>query len=83
MAYAVETNHLRDAAAFAPGVLPRIESVGHFGITVRLCVPGGDDATDECVGFFATKDDAKRSLRIAGFVPLTGSLWRYQSPLED
>ena len=83
MAYAVETNRLRDAADFAPGVLPSIESVGHFGITVQLCVPGGDEVTNERVGFFATKDDAKRSLRAAGFVPLTGSLWRYQSPLED
>ena len=82
MAYAVETNQLRDAAAFAPGVLPSLTRDKH-GVMIRLHVPGGDDTTAERIGYFATKADAERSLRIAGFVPLAGSLWRAQSALED
>jgi hypothetical protein len=82
MAYAVETNRLRDAAAFAPGVLPKVRRDRH-GVAIQLCVPGGDDVTDEQVGYFASKADAERALRTASFVALTGDLWRYRSAVED
>jgi len=82
MAYACETNKLRDYAHFVAGVLPEVCRDKH-GTFLRMCVPGGDDATDERVGYFASKADAERSLRLGGFVPLTSNLWRYQSLLED
>lgn len=82
ISYAWQIGTLCDFAGFSPHVLPEVEK-DRQGHRITMHEPGGGDATAERIGNFGSREDAERSLRLAGYVPLTRKLWRFRPALED